>query len=332
MSKSVASCILVTGIEGFVGRWLLEHLRANIPAARIVGTTRSHAPAKREGVEIVSLDVVNREQVRTTIRSLRPTGLIHLAAIASVPFAGRNVQLTWDVNVGGTVNLAEAVLEEAPACRIVFVGTSEAYGHTFSARSGAPLDEDAPLDPANMYAASKAAADLLIGEMARGGLDAVRMRPFNHTGPGQTETYAIPAFAAQIARIEAGLQPSILSAGNLDARRDFLDVRDVVDGYLRALVAQDLRQPAIFNLSSGRPRRVGDVLDALLAQALVPIQVEQNFGKTRPSEMPIAAGSAARALSMLGWQPRIPFEQTLADVLKYWRERVKAENGQWQST
>lgn len=313
------ACFLVTGAEGFVGRWLLARLRAEWPGARIVGTARSPTPPPHEGVEMLSLDVVVREQVLAVIRDVRPTGLVHLAAIASVPEARRDARLTWDVNLGGTMNLAEAVRDDAPGCRFVFAGTSEAYGGTFASRAGEPLDEDAALDPANTYAASKAAADLLVGQMARDGLDAIRMRPFNHTGPGQSEAFVIPAFAAQVARIEAGLQPPILRVGNLDAVRDFLDVRDVVDGYARALAAPDLPAGSVFNLASGAPQRVGDILDALLAQARVPIRVEPDPARMRPSDTPVAAGSAARARAALGWEPRIPFARTLADVLDSWR-------------
>lgn len=319
-SRPMPASVLVTGAEGFVGRWLLDRLTCGLPdTTRIVGTVRPPTPPAGGRVELVPLDVTDRDQVLATLRAVRPDGLVHLAAIASVAEARLHARHSWDVNLGGTMNLAEAVRAEAPGCRFVFAGTSEAYGGTFAARAGIPLDEDAPLDPANTYAASKAAADLLVGQMARDGLDAVRMRPFNHTGPGQSDAYVIPAFAAQVARIEAGLQPPVLRVGNLDAVRDFLDVRDVVEGYVRALVAPDLPSGTILHLASGMPRRVGDILDALLRQARVPIRVEPDPDRMRPSDTPVAVGSAARARAALGWEPRIPFTQTLADVLDHWR-------------
>lgn len=317
--------VLVTGAEGFVGRWLIRALVSDLPpGSEIVAGSRQEALVEEPGrVRPIVLDVTDRAGVRAAVAAIRPSGVVHLAAIASVPQAGRDTRLAWSVNLHGTMNVAEAVRDEAPEARLVFAGTSEAYGGTFVARDG-PLDETAPLDPANAYAASKAAADLLLGQMAREGLGAVRMRPFNHTGPGQGEDYAIPAFAAQIARIEAGSQPPVLRVGNLDARRDFLDVRDVVRGYVLALTRPGIAPGAIFHLASGRPVRIGDALETLLGFARVRIRVEQDPGRLRPSDIPVTIGSARRAGTELGWAPTIPFARTLGDVLDGWRDRLGA--------
>jgi GDP-4-dehydro-6-deoxy-D-mannose reductase len=225
----------------------------------------------------------------------------------------------WDVNLYGTMNLAEAVLRHCPQARFIFVSTSEVYGGAPNAL-GVHLDETAPLEPLNPYAASKAAADLMVGQMAREGLNAIRVRPFNHTGPGQTERFVIPAFAAQIARIEAGMQEPVICVGNLDAHRDFLDVRDVADAYLRlALSPRSFEPGLVLNLASGIARRVGDVLDQLVSMARVSIRIETDPTRLRASDTPFATGNASRIRKLLGWESRTPWSTTLADVLELWR-------------
>ncbi|MER2268922.1 GDP-mannose 4,6-dehydratase [Methylobacterium oxalidis] len=317
--------ILITGADGFVGRVLVRALLPRLaPEVRVFGGRYGGPGGPDPRVEPVDLDVTDRARTRETIRALRPSCVVHLAAIAAVQDAFLDRGLTWAVNFEGTRNLAEAILQEAPAARLLFVGTSEVYGGTFKLRTGG-LDETAPLDPANPYAASKAAADLLIGQMVRDGLRAVRFRPFNHTGPGQTERFVVPAFAAQIARIEAGLQDPVMRVGNLDALRDFLDVRDVVDAYLRAILSDDLLPGLILNLASGRPRRIGGILADLSARSERPIEVVLDPERLRPSDTPVAFGNADRAADLLGWRPHIPWEQTLDDVLADWRARLAGE-------
>ncbi|WP_333835303.1 GDP-mannose 4,6-dehydratase, partial [Rubrimonas sp.] len=167
--------------------------------------------------------------------------------------------------------------------------------------------------------------DLLVGQFAEEGLDAIRFRPFNHTGPGQDERFVAPAFAAQIARIEAGKAPPAIRVGNLDAERDFLDVRDVVEAYASALLgARSIAPGTVINLASGAPRRIRDLLDALRARARAPVAVETDPTRLRPSDTPRTAGDAARARAMLDWAPRIPWETTLDDLLADWRARIGA--------
>lgn len=316
--------VLVTGADGFVGRWLIPALRERLPErARVFGSSRQPTASPVPGSEPVGLDVTDRDQVIEIVRSLRPTCVVHLAAIANVAEARRDARKTFAVNLGGTLNLAEAVREEAPTARFVFVGTSEAYGATFKVQ-GAPLREDAPLNPTSTYGASKAAADLLIGQMAQDGLDAVRFRPFNHTGPGQTEHYVVSAFAAQVARVEAGAQAPVLRVGNLDAYRDFLDVRDIVDAYVRAVLLPSGAIPpgTVLNVASGTPRRIGEALDVLLRLSSVPIAVEPDPERMRPHDTPFAAGDPARARELLGWAPRIAFPDMVEAVLDEWRRVV----------
>lgn len=314
--------ILVTGAGGFVGSLLVRQLAAKLPA----GSALFAAGHEGDGGTIMplALDVTDGKAVEDAVRAVAPSRVMHLAAISSFHLARQNPRRAWDVNLYGTLNLADALLKHAPDATLVFAGTSEAYGEAFN-HSAMPLDEHAPLLPRSLYAATKAAADLALGQMAHDGLKTVRFRPFNHTGPGQGADFVVPAFAAQIARIEAGLAPPVIHVGNLDARRDFLDVRDVIAAYETVLLGQGFPSGAVFNLSSGKPRRIGDVLDGLLALSNVEIEVRVDPARLRPNEVPVVAGSSALAREALGWEPKIAWHRTLADVLDGCREQVASE-------
>ncbi len=300
--------ILVTGASGFVGRHLLPALAERFPGAEVV-------PA--------AADLADQASVEAEVRQVLPDGCVHLAAIAAVAAAREDPDHAWRVNLGGTLALARAILRHAPQCALVFASSADAYGESF--RAGTPLDEGAPLAPLNSYSATKAAADLALGAMVPEGLRAVRVRAFNHTGPGQTAAFVVPAFARQAARIAAGLQPPVLNVGNLEPRRDFLDVRDVCASYALCLARTDALPPgAIVNIASGTARRIGDVLDAVLREAGVEARIETSAARLRPADLPMAQGDAGRARQVLGWVPRVPWAETLRDVVADWRDRVAA--------
>ena len=299
--------ILVTGAGGFVGGHLVPALRAAFPDASLtlVGTAE--------------LDITDTPAVHALVARVRPEACVHLAAISAIGAARQDPALAWRVNLLGTLALAEA-LRKLDAL-LVYPSSAEIYGASF--RAGHPLDETAAAAPQNTYAATKAAADLALGAMAADGLRVIRLRPFNHTGPGQTEAFVVPAFAAQAARIASGLQPPVLKVGNLDAMRDFLDVRDVCAAYVAAIAhAETLPSAAVLNIASGTPRRIGDVLQDLLRLAGVTPLIEPDPARMRPSDIPIAAGDAAAAQVKLGWLQTIPWETTLRDVLADWQRRV----------
>ncbi len=204
--------VLITGASGFVGRHLLAALAALPDVPQIVAGTYGEEAPGLLNVRAVPLDVTDAERILAVIQAEQPTHVMHLAGISVISQANRDVRRTWDVNTQGTLNVALAIKGGAPACRLIFCSSAQVYGGSF--RSGKPLAEDAPLDPENFYAASKAAADILIGQMAKAGLRAIRLRPFNHTGPGQPPQLAVASFASQIAAIERGEQKPVMKVGN----------------------------------------------------------------------------------------------------------------------
>ena len=303
--------IAVTGAAGFVGSVFLRHVaELGIPGIEAVSIFGSAAG-----------DIREPEQVSQAIAAMRPDVLLHLAAIAAPSAARADPSGAWHVNVMGTLHIAQAIREQSPKTRLLFVGSSEAYGGSFLT-SPSPVAETAALLPRNTYAATKAAADLMIGQMAMDGLNAIRFRPFNHSGPGQTPDYVLPAFAQQVAWIEKGQQPPVLNVGNLDAERDFLDVRDVVHAYFQAALPEtQIPTGAVFNVATGRPVRIGQILSLLLDQAKVPIDVKQDAAKFRPNDIPRASGDSLAIREYLGWQPTVTLEKTIADVLDFYRRQ-----------
>jgi GDP-4-dehydro-6-deoxy-D-mannose reductase len=270
----------------------------------------------------LALDITSRPEVDAAIADIRPTAVLHLAALAAQSDAEANPVRAWEVNVLGALNLARAVLEHAPEALFLFVGSSEAYGASFNLVDG-PLSEDALLLPMNSYATTKAAADLLMGQFAHRGLRAIRFRPFNHTGPGQTENYVVPAFARQVARIEKGLQEAVIEVGAIDGERDFLDVRDVVRAYAAAMMNPgDLERGIALNLASGRPQAIRSVLDRLIRLAGIEVEIRVDPARYWQNMVMRTWGNNQRAKAVLGWEPAIAFDQSLADVLDDWRTKI----------
>lgn len=301
--------ILVTGGSGFVGRHLCTALAATYPEATVLTP---------------SIDVQDVDALTEVVCAEAPEVCVHLAAVSTVVAAEEGEDRAWQVNLHGTLHLARAILRHAPACHMLYVSSADAYGG--AVRGQTPIDENTPLAPLNAYAATKAAADLALGSMVGRGLRVVRVRPFNHTGPGQAADFVVPAFARQIARIAAGLQAPRLDVGNLDTWRDFLDVRDVCAAYIACIERREALAPGtILNLCSGEARRIGDVLDELLSLAGVAAEIRADRSRVRAADVRRSFGDAARARAQLGWVPTTPWVQTVQDVLEDWRARVAAE-------
>ncbi|WP_037300756.1 GDP-mannose 4,6-dehydratase [Rubritepida flocculans] len=305
--------VLLTGGDGFLGR----HVQAALSSHALTVPPRTPGAAPHYALE-------EEGCLPPLLAAARPEAVVHLAAQASVAASFAAPLACWRANLLGTLALAEAVRRETPGARFLFASSAEVYGLSFQA--GAPLAEDAPLAPANPYAASKAAADLALGEMALRGLAALRLRFFNLAGPGQSEGFVVADICRQIARIEAGLDAPPLRVGALDRWRDFLDVRDAARALALALAAE-WPPGLVLNIAAGQPRRIGDVLEALLARARCRPEVEVAAARLRPTDVARVAGDAGRARALLGWAPEIPWERTLDEALAEWRARVARGEG-----
>lgn len=308
---------LVTGATGFVGGHLLDRLADTGP---IVAWYRPEGrpPNLDRGVDWLAVDLLDRPAVARAIDEVTPTSIYHVAGAPQVDTSWQNVVPHLRGNALATHNLLEAVRQLERPCRVLVVSSSQIYQMTDE-----PISEETTLLPATPYGLSKLAQDqLALRACHEDGLDIVLARPFNHAGPGQSPAFAIPSFARQIARIEAGLAKPEIQVGNLDTRRDLTDVRDVVDAYVRLMSSAPRGRP--YNICSGRAWRIRDLLDELLQFAQTPVKVDVDETRLRPHDVPVVQGDATRIRAELGWSPKIRVEQTLLDTLEYWRAEVAA--------
>lgn len=292
---------LVTGGSGFAGRYLVELLGEGVAA-----------PPSSE------LDLTDASAVRVTVAELQPSAIYHLAAFSSPSQSWDRPDQGMLTNVAMTLNLLEAVRYEAPAAAIVLVGSGQIYGDA----PALPIAEDQPLEPGNPYAVGKAASDMLGRQYAEAfGLRVVRLRPFNHAGPGQRDEYVVSSLARQVAEAEAAGQSEMtLRTGNPESRRDFTDVRDVVRAYV---LAAELDGGA-FNVCSGRSASVAELVELVSRHARIPVRHEVDRARLRAHDARDMYGSHDRLTTATGWTPEIPLDQTVLDTLDWWRERVAA--------
>lgn len=311
--------ILVTGAGGFVAPYVVAAIRREVsPDISFVLTAKYPSVTEHD---LVALDICDRLAVEELIGQEKPTHVIHLAGIAALTKARSNPDAVWQVHVAGTLNIARSILEYSPETALVFISSGQVYGRT--AAAGDPLTEGSLLAPLDDYAVTKASADLALGALAGDGLKCVRMRPFNHTGPGQSEDFAVPAFAKQIAEIEAGLKPPVLSVGNLEAARDILDVRDVARAYAMVIHRfSELSSGAVFNVASGRATRIRAILDMLISASHAEIEVQLDRDRLRRSDIPTMIGSAELLHTTVGWEPQHTLQETISTVLSDFRHRV----------
>ena len=309
--------ILLTGVAGFVGRHLAARLLAAGHKLRGLDLPGGVHP---EGVEPLDWDLAGGEGLAAELAGWRPDAVVHLAAQSAPKLALADPVATFHANVTGTLRLLEALREGAPGARLLFAGSSEVY-----AVSDRPHREEDPLAPANPYGSSKAAGEILVLQYARTWkIPGIVARSFPHTGAGQQPNFALPAFARQVARVEAGLQEPVIRVGNLDARRDWLDVRDVTAAY--ELLLEKGEPGEVYNVCSGRDHGVGEALDYLVAACKRDLRVEVDPELLRPLDLPRLSGDSGKLRAATGWVPRIEFEPMLDDLLADWRRRIEVED------
>lgn len=312
--------VLITGASGFVGRHLIEHLQSSNPDYELHGTVFLPDTGLPSNMTWHTADLRDETVTHQLIEQVKPDQIYHLAGQAFVPQSFESPWDTMETNIRSQLNLILACLAISIKPRLLITASAEIYG----AAATMPITEATPLQPSSPYSVSKAAQDLLgLQYYLSHDFPALRVRAFNHFGPGQSDRFVAPAFAMQIARIEAGLQPPVLEVGDLTAQRDFTDVRDIVRAY-RLIIEQG--QPGeAYNVASGQVRSAQDLLDILLSYSSIQIEIRVDEARLRPSRIPILQGDYTRLHQATGWQPLIPFEQTLRDVLDECRQRVQQQ-------
>jgi len=316
--------VLITGITGFAGSHLADYILAHHPGVKVHGIVRwrsrmdnvAHLTGK---VELHEADLKDIVSLRKALETSRPDKIFHLAAQSFVPTSWRLPAETFMINSVGQVNLFEAVLSLKLNPRIQIAGSSEEYG--LVRPDEVPMKETNYLRPLSPYAVSKVAQDLLGYQYHRSyGMRVVRTRGFNHTGPRRGEVFVTSNFAKQIAEIEKDRREPVLRVGNLDAKRDFTDVRDMVRAYW--LAAEKAEDGEVYNIGTGTAISMREMLDKLLSLSRVEVKVQVDPERLRPSDVAILQADATKFRQATGWAPTIPFDQTLRDLLDYWRARV----------
>lgn len=315
-------CALITGAAGFCGSYLAELLAGK--GWRVVGLDVAADAAQRLrrlslDVDVFQADLADADALRAIMAAVQPDQVYHLAALTNPAAPYRAL---YEANVFGTIHLLEALRHEAPGAALLIAGSSAQYGPTLPHEN--PIGEAQGFRPITQYAVTKAAQDLLGGMAAAAGQRVIRTRSFNIIGPRQGPQFVSAAIARQIAEIEQGRRPPVIEVGNLTAVRDFVDVRDVARAYTLALSAGQPGQ--VYNVCSGAGRSIQSLLDGLLALSTVSlIEVRPVAGRMQPADVPAQVGSYARLAADAGWQPLIPWEQTLRDLLDYWRADVAGD-------
>jgi len=305
------SVVLVTGAGGFAGSHLLEHLAGS---ADLVGWSRSE-PTK----DLATLarwqrvDLLDRDQVTDALSSIRPSLIFHCAGLPHVAESWVDTAAPFAANVLGTHRLLEAIERLGTRCRVLVTSSAQVY-----APSTEPITEDQTIAPSSPYALSKLAQEQLALRAATGTIEVIVSRPFNHTGPRQKPAFLAPTVARQIAMIERGLLEPVLKVGNLVPSRDVMDVRDAVRAY--AAIMKSGTPGTIYNVASGVGRPVRTIVEALVARSRVPVRIEQDPSRFRPSDVPVFVGSSRRLQQATGWRPEISFEKMIDDLLDYWRQ------------
>lgn len=322
MKKQKGKRALITGITGFAGSHMAEFLISE--SIQVFGIARWRS--RKENlvdlngkVTILEADLLDAHSLDQIMLSVRPDYIFHLAAQSYVPASWTSPASTLEINIVGPANIFEAVRKTQIHPKIQIACSSEEYGLVHENET--PIKEVNPLRPLSPYAVSKVAMDYLGYQYFQSyGMHIVRTRGFNHTGPRRGEVFAESDFAKQIAEIEKGIKDSVIEVGNLEARRDYTDVRDMVKGYF--LAAEKGEAGEVYNICSGKAVKIEDVLKTLLSFSKVKIEIRQDEKRMRPSDVPLLLGDNSKFVKQTGWKTTIPFERSMKDLLNYWRKKV----------
>jgi len=316
--------VLITGITGFAGSHLADYILANHSDVEIFGTIRWRSRRENiyhieEKIGLFEADLKDIVSLEKCLAEIKPDRIFHLGAQSYVPFSWNCPVETFTINSIGQINLFEAILSLKLSPKIQVAGSSEEYGFVYP--DEVPMKETNPLRPLSPYAVSKVAQDLLGWQYFKSyGLRIVRTRGFNHTGPRRGEVFICSNFAKQIAEIEKGKREPIIYVGNLEAKRDFTDVRDIARAYWLSIEKGE--EGEVYNIGTGKAYAMKEVLDMLLSVSKVNVKIEVDPLRLRPSDVPILLSDCTKFVNLTGWKPKIPFRDSLQDLLNYWRERV----------
>lgn len=308
---------LIIGAAGFVGNYLIDHIQKNCIWS-IAVTKMAGEVIEKEKIEIYDLDILDMKSIQQRLEEIRPDYIFHLAAQSSVALSWKNPALTVDVNIKGTLNVLDAIRHLDYTPRILLIGSGEEYGHVTIQEI--PIAEDNMVRPGNIYAATKVCQNLMGKIYADAyGMDLLSVRAFNHIGPNQAPMFVVSDFCKQVADIEKGLQEPVIRVGNLSAKRDFTDVRDVVRSYVMLMELGTAGET--YNVGSGSAVAIQDILERILSLSEVPIKIEVAAEKLRPVDVPIIEADVSKLVCCTGWTREIPLETTLRETLDYWRKR-----------
>lgn len=306
---------LIIGAAGFVGGYLADHLQ-NECGWSVCVTKMPQETCEIEGAEVYDLDILDKNSIKELFEKIAPDYIFHLAAQSSVAVSWKRPELTVDVNVKGCVNVLEAARELTKKPRILLVGSSEEYGPSLEEEN--PVTENQPLRPGNIYAATKACQGMLGSIYAKAyQMDVIMVRAFNHIGPKQAPLFVVSDFCKQVADIEKGVKEPVMYVGNLSAKRDFTDVRDIVRAY--SALVQKGTAGETYNVGSGHAIAIQDLLNNILKLSTKEIKVEVDPNKLRPVDVPIVEADVSKLTNDTGWERKYELESTLKDILEYWR-------------
>lgn len=316
--------VLITGITGFAGSHLADYILDNHPDVKVFGLIRWRSRMEnilhiQDRIRLIEADLKDLVSLKKGFAEVKPDRIFHLAAQSFVPTSWTCPAETFAINAIGQINLFEAVLSLGLLPKIHIAGSSEEYGLVNS--DEVPMKESNPLRPLSPYAVSKVAQDLLGWQYFKSyGLRVVRTRGFNHTGPRRGEVFICSNFAKQIVEIEKKKREPVIYVGNLEARRDFTDVRDTVRAYWLSL--EKGIEGEVYNIGTGKTYSIHEILEMLLSLARVNVKIQVDPTRLRPSDVPVLLSDSTKFKELTGWEPKISFSQSLQDLLDYWRERI----------